>query len=183
MVTTGLKCAPLIGPNVEISATSPAPVAMVLANSAIATFPAASRSSMMPEPTTVASRNAVPTASLVAFLITIAPEALNRTCLSLRQREPHGERRLRATHAKFPRLRDRRGQRRTLHGDKASPFEKMRRRRRQQEKLTQLACSRGRSDGIDELGSEPCVARRQLHGHASQQTQLAVPFQPGTAHE
>ena len=140
MVTTGLKCAPLIGPNVRISATSPAPVAMVLASSAIATFPPASRSPMMPEPTTVASRNAVPTASLVAFLITIAPASLEPNmsipCASARRMasavcgQPTRNSQDCAIGA---------GSVERVHGDKASPFEKMRRRRRQQEKLTQLA--------------------------------------------
>jgi hypothetical protein len=37
--TTGLKCAPEIGPNARISATSAAPVAIVFASRAIATSP------------------------------------------------------------------------------------------------------------------------------------------------
>ena len=40
-----------------------APVAMVFASSAIATFPPLKRSPMMPEPTTAASSNIVPIAS------------------------------------------------------------------------------------------------------------------------
>src|SRR5262252_5454555 len=62
----GLKCAPEIGPNVRIRAMRAAPVAIEFASRAIATFPAASRSPMMPEPTMAASNRAVPTASLVA---------------------------------------------------------------------------------------------------------------------
>src|SRR5688572_11060497 len=50
-------------PNIRISATSPAPVAIVLASSAIATLPPASRSAMIPEPTTTASSSAVPSPS------------------------------------------------------------------------------------------------------------------------
>src|SRR6266478_4722573 len=46
-----------------MNATSPAPVASELARSAMATFPPARRSPMMPEPTTVASNSAVPTPS------------------------------------------------------------------------------------------------------------------------
>lgn len=58
--TTGLKCAPETGPNVRIRATSAAPVAVVLANNARATFPPARRSAIMPDPTTVATRSKVP---------------------------------------------------------------------------------------------------------------------------
>src|SRR5262249_22288184 len=47
----------------RMSATRPAPVAIVFARSASATFPAARRSAMMPEPTTVASNSAVPSPS------------------------------------------------------------------------------------------------------------------------
>ena len=61
-----MKCAPEMGPKVKISATNTAPVARVFASSAMATFPPASRSPMMPEPTTPASRSAVPTASAVS---------------------------------------------------------------------------------------------------------------------
>src|SRR5207244_2853240 len=43
-----------------MSATSAAPVAMVFASSASATFPADKRSAIIPEPTTAATRNAVP---------------------------------------------------------------------------------------------------------------------------
>ena len=58
--TTGLKCAPEMGPKVSIKATSAAPVAIAFARRAIAVFPAESRSAMIPEPTTAATRNAVP---------------------------------------------------------------------------------------------------------------------------
>src|ERR1700723_1214878 len=42
-----------------------APVAIVFASRAMATFPPASRSPIMPEPTTAATRNALPTNSAV----------------------------------------------------------------------------------------------------------------------
>ena len=47
-------------------ATSAAPVAIVFASNATATFPPANRSPMMPDPTTAARSSAVPTASAVA---------------------------------------------------------------------------------------------------------------------
>src|SRR5260370_2745103 len=65
-LTAGLKCAPEIGANARIKATSAAPVAMVLARSAVATFPPASRSAMIQEPTTAATRKPVPANSAVA---------------------------------------------------------------------------------------------------------------------
>src|ERR1700722_16268950 len=60
IVTGGLKCAPEIGPNVRIKAINAAPVAIVFARRAIATLPPASRSPMIPEPITAATRNPVP---------------------------------------------------------------------------------------------------------------------------
>src|SRR3569623_1884619 len=82
-VTAGLKRAPEIGPKVRISATSPAPVASELASKAKAPLPSASRSPMMPEPPTVASNSAVPTASAVArwaMPIYDCPVSFNRDC-------------------------------------------------------------------------------------------------------
>ena len=64
----GIEVGPAHGPNVRIKATSPAPVAIVLARSAMATFPPARLSPMIPEPTTVARSIAVPTSSATARL-------------------------------------------------------------------------------------------------------------------
>src|SRR4051812_43085264 len=71
-VTAGFMCAPEIGPKVRISATNTAPVASVLASRAIAMLPPASCSPIIPEPMTVARRNAVARASLTASRTTAA---------------------------------------------------------------------------------------------------------------
>src|SRR5882762_10496109 len=65
-VTAGFKCAPEIGANVRISASNAAPVAIVFASRAIATFPPAKRCPIMPDPTTAATRNALPKNSAVS---------------------------------------------------------------------------------------------------------------------
>src|SRR5260370_41976957 len=65
-VTAGLKGAPEIGPSARIKQINAAPVASVLASSAKATIPPASLSPLIPEPTTVARRKAVPRASATA---------------------------------------------------------------------------------------------------------------------
>ena len=65
-VTTGLKCAPETGPNARISATSPAPVAIEFSSSCSPMSSGESRCAAMPEPTTIATSSAVPTASALA---------------------------------------------------------------------------------------------------------------------
>src|ERR1700689_4570645 len=57
-----------MGAKARMRATRAAPVAMVFANSAMAKFPPARRSPVMPEPTTAATRNAVPRASETTLL-------------------------------------------------------------------------------------------------------------------
>jgi hypothetical protein len=55
-----------MGPKVSITTVRIAPVGNVLHNSARAPFPPASLAAMMPEPTTAASRKAVPNISVKA---------------------------------------------------------------------------------------------------------------------
>src|ERR1700752_1287445 len=61
--TIGLRCAPEIWPKVRIKATRAAAVAIVFANKASATLLPESRSAMIPDPTTAATRKPVPKAS------------------------------------------------------------------------------------------------------------------------
>ena len=61
-VTTGLKCAPEIGPNIKMSAISAPTVAPALARSCSATS-SVRFVAMMPEPTTEMISSAVPSAS------------------------------------------------------------------------------------------------------------------------
>ena len=63
MLTAGLKWAPDTGPNMRMSTVRIAPVGSVLQRSASAAFPPDRVAAMMPEPTTAASKKAVPKAS------------------------------------------------------------------------------------------------------------------------
>lgn len=65
-VTTGFTCAPEIDPKATIREKSAAPVATLLASSAMAPFPPARRTPMMPEPTIAPSSIAVATNSATA---------------------------------------------------------------------------------------------------------------------
>src|SRR5688572_21489419 len=56
-------CAPEIGPSMVISTNNMAPVASVLASSAIASFPRDRFSALIPEPITVAKRRNAPSPS------------------------------------------------------------------------------------------------------------------------
>ena len=66
-VTAGLKCAPEIGPNVRISATSMAPGRQRVGKQRDRDVSTRERSPIMPEPTTAASSNAVPSPSAASF--------------------------------------------------------------------------------------------------------------------
>jgi hypothetical protein len=54
-----------------MSATRAAPVAMVFSSKASETFPEESLSAMMPDPTTAASKKAVPIASAISFFVRV----------------------------------------------------------------------------------------------------------------
>src|SRR5438270_7457063 len=64
-VTTGLKWAPDTDPNARISATSPPAVAVEFSSNCSPTSPGDNRTAAIPDPTTTATSNAVPTASAV----------------------------------------------------------------------------------------------------------------------
>jgi hypothetical protein len=58
--TTGLKCAPDTGPNIKMIANSPAAVAAEFSSSCRPVFPGDSCCAAIPEPITIAARNALP---------------------------------------------------------------------------------------------------------------------------
>ena len=58
--TTGLKCAPDTGPNIKMIANSPAAVAAEFSSSSSPVSDGDSRCAAMPEPITIAARNALP---------------------------------------------------------------------------------------------------------------------------
>ena len=61
--TTGLKCAPDTGPNIKMIANSPAAVAAAFSSSSRPVSPGDSRCAAIPEPITMAARNALPSNS------------------------------------------------------------------------------------------------------------------------
>ena len=58
--TTGLKCAPDTGPNIRMTANSPAAVAAEFSSSSSPVSDGDSRWAAIPEPITIAARNALP---------------------------------------------------------------------------------------------------------------------------
>ena len=58
--TTGLKCAPDTGPNMRMTANSPAAVAAEFSSSSSPVSDGDSRCAAIPEPITIAARNALP---------------------------------------------------------------------------------------------------------------------------
>ena len=58
--TTGLKCAPETGPNIKMTANSPAAVAAEFSSSSSPVSPGDRRWAAIPEPMTIAARNALP---------------------------------------------------------------------------------------------------------------------------
>ena len=73
--TTGLKCAPDIGPKIVIIQYSMQPVAIAFASRAIAIFPLAKLSPIIPLPTTLIKSIAVPLNSAINFFF-ILPRLL-----------------------------------------------------------------------------------------------------------
>ena len=61
--TTGLKCPPDTGPNIKMMANSPAAVAAAFSSSSRPVSPGDRRCAAMPEPITMAARNALPSNS------------------------------------------------------------------------------------------------------------------------
>ena len=74
--TTGLKCAPEIGPRAKIKAISPPVVAAAFSSNCKPTSLGERRCAMMPEPTTTATKKAVPIPSANKRTLSEGREAL-----------------------------------------------------------------------------------------------------------
>ena len=92
-VTAGLKCAPDVEPNSKIRHVSAPAVAIEFSSSCSPTSFGLNRSAMIPEPTTLSSRNPVPTNSDTSRLAVVWGASVTGTASQLRanERQRRGE--------------------------------------------------------------------------------------------